>query len=285
MATPATTAENEPLRHLPGERVAVLLPLPVAGAYDYRVPNGLSLSDGEFVAVPLGRREATGVVWGKGLGDVDEAKMKDVIGRLDCPPLPGVSSRFVDWVSRYTLSAPGAVLKMAMSVPDALKAPKPVQAYALNDKAPAFKMTKARERVLAVLAVGPPRPATELALEAGTGAGVVRGLAEAGALIQVQLPASAGDTGPEPDWRRPGPDLSPDQKKAADRLQQAVEEGDFQVTLLEGVPGSGKTEVYFQAVAKTLERGGQVLVLLPEIALGAQWLQRFEARFGAAPGQ
>jgi primosomal protein N' (replication factor Y) len=146
-------------------------------------------------------------------------------------------------------------------------------------------MTKARERVLKVLAEGPPRPATELALEAGTGAGVVRGLAEAGALIQVQLPASAGDTGPEPDWRRPGPDLSPDQKKAADRLQQAVEEGSFQVTLLEGVPGSGKTEVYFQAVAKTLERGGQVLVLLPEIALGAQWLQRFEARFGAAPGQ
>ena len=285
MADPTTTSETERVRHLPGERVAVLLPLPLGGAYDYRVPDGLTLTDGDFVAIPLGSREATGVVWGQGLGDVAEVKLKDVIGRLDCPPLPEVSGRFVDWVSRYTLSAPGAVLKMAMSVADALTPPKPVKAYALNPQAPNIRMTKARKRVLAVLAQGPPRPAQELALEAGAGGGVVRGLAEAGALIQVQLPAATADTGPAPDWQRPGPELSPDQTKAANRLQQAVEQGGFRVTLLEGVPGSGKTEVYFQAVAKTLERGGQVLVLLPEIALSAQWLQRFEARFGAEPGQ
>ena len=132
--------------------------MPLGGTYDYRVPDDTALADGDFVTVPLGARKATGVVWGKGQGSVPEAKMKDVFARLDCPSMPEVCRRFIDWVARYTLSAPGAVLKMAMSVPDALNPPKPVSAYALNPKAEGFRMTKARERVLKVLAEGPPRP-------------------------------------------------------------------------------------------------------------------------------
>ncbi|MEE9196070.1 MAG: primosomal protein N', partial [Alphaproteobacteria bacterium] len=284
MTPPAASPPSEALRHHPGERVGVLLPLPLGGTYDYRVPDDTALADGDFVTVPLGARKATGVVWGKGEGGVPEAKMKDVFARLDCPSMPEVSRRFIDWVARYTLTPPGAVLKMAMSVPDALNPPKPVSAYALNPKAEEFRMTKARERVLKVLAEGPPRPVTELALEAGTGPGVVRGLADAGAIIPVQLPARA--PGPEagPDWQKPGPDLSPDQARAAEKLQEATRRGGFEVVLLEGVPGSGKTEVYFQAVAEALKQGNQVLVLLPEIALSAQWLTRFKERFGAPPG-
>ncbi len=287
MANPAANPEPDVPRHLPGTRTAVLLPLPLAGAYDYRVPEDLTLADGDFVAVPLGRREATGVVWGKGRGGVADAKLKDVIGRLDCPPLPAVSRKFVDWVSRYTLSPPGAVLKMTMSVPDALKPPKPVTAYAASAELPDIRMTGARKRVMAVLAQGPPRLGPELALEAKTGTGVIRGLVDAGALVSVQLPApdSGAGSSPGPDWRKPGPALSPDQAKAAGTLERAVAGGGFRVTLLEGVPGSGKTEVYFQAVAEALKEGGQALVLLPEIALSAQWLMRFKDRFGAEPGQ
>ena len=275
--------ETATARYLPGEEIAVLLPLPLAGTYDYRVAEEMTLTAGDFINVPLGARKAIGVVWGKGEGGVPESKLKDVLGRLGCPPLPEVSRDFVDWTARYTLSAPGAVLKMVMSVPEALTPPKPVIAYTLNPKPEPFKPTKARERVLAVLNDGPPRPAAELAREAGTGSGVVKGLVDAGALSPVNLPARAA--GPEPDWRLPGPDLSADQDKAARPLQAATKKGGFSVTLLDGVPGSGKTEVYFQAVAEALKQGGQVLVLLPEIALGAQWLQRFQDRFGAAPGQ
>ena len=284
MTPAAASPPSEAPRHLPGQRVGVLLPLPLGGTYDYRVPDDTALADGDFVTVPLGARKATGVVWGKGQGSVPEAKMKDVFARLDCPSMPEVCRRFIDWVARYTLSAPGAVLKMAMSVPDALNPPKPVSAYALNPKAEGFRMTKARERVLKVLAEGPPRPVTELALEAGTGPGVVRGLADAGAIIPVQLPDRATVLEAGPDWQKPGPDLSPDQARAAEKLQEGTERGGFGVVLLEGVPGSGKTEVYFQAVAEALKHGGQVLVLLPEIALSAQWLTRFKERFGAPPG-
>ncbi|MGH6662788.1 MAG: replication restart helicase PriA, partial [Rhodospirillales bacterium] len=279
--------QTETPRYQPGERVAVLLPLPLStasgGAYDYRAPAGEALADGDFVAVPLGHRQAVGVVWGKGEGGVAEGKLKDVVGRLDCPPLDATARAFIDWVAQYTLNPRGAVLKMAMSVPDALTPPKPVTAYALAPDAPALRMTKARERVIAVLKDGPPRPASELAREAGVGTGVVKGLADAGALIAVALPARAA--GPEPDWRLPGPALSPHQRDAAETLKKAVADGGFSVTVLDGVPGSGKTEVYFEAVAEALKIGGQVLVLLPEIALGAQWLARFHARFGGEPGQ
>ncbi len=262
-------------------RVRVLLPLPLAGAYDYRVPDGLILKTGDFVRAPLGGRRVAGVVWGEGGRGVEEGRLKDVLARLEVPHRPPVSRRFVDWVAAYTLSPPGAVLRMVMSVPAALEPSRPTPAYAVCDPLPALRMTKARHRVLDILAEGPPRPAGELAREAGVGTSVVRGLADSGALMRVELPT--GGTLSGPDGRRPGPALSPPQGVAAAALRARITEGGFAVTGRDGVPGSGKTEVYFEAVAEALQRGRQVLVLLPEIALTAQWLGRFRDRFGAPP--
>ncbi|MDA0305481.1 MAG: primosomal protein N' [Proteobacteria bacterium] len=288
MTKPSTPENGAPpglQKHYPGDRIGVLLPLPLSGVYDYLVAENMTLVDGDFVTVPLGARRATGVVWGAGTGNVAQAKLKAAQGRLDCPPLPDVSRRFVDWVARYTLAQPGAVLKMAMSSPDALAPPKPVRAYVLNPDAPAFKKTKAREKVLQVMADDRPRLPKELALEAGTGTSVIKGLADAGVITPIALPARPDNLGTAPDWALAGPDLSPDQATAATVLEKRTEAAGFSVTLLDGVPGSGKTEVYFQAVAEALKQGGQVLVLLPEIALSAQWLTRFRQRFGALPGE
>jgi len=265
----------------PGDCVGVLLPLPLAGTYDYRVPEGLSLSPGDFVRVPLGSRDVVGVVWGDAAGDVAPEKIRPVIRRLDVPPLAQPMRRFVDWVATYTVRAPGAILRMAMSVPEAFEPPRPVTAYALAEPSPEVRLTGPRRRVLDVLADGPPRPATELAREAGVSPSVVSGLADAGALRVVNLPEPAD---PMPDWRRTGLTLSAAQADVAGCLRGAVGSG-FGVSLLDGVPGSGKTEVYFEAVAEALARGHQVLVLLPEIALSAQWLGRFRDRFGAAPAE
>ena len=169
-------------------RVKVLLPLPLAGSYDYRAPDGIELRPGDFVQVPLGRREAIGVVWAEGDADgIDESRLKDVTGRLAAAPLPDAVRRFVDWVAAYTISAPGSVLRMAMSVPSALEPPKPVTAYALAGSEPEIRMTAARKRVLALLADGPPRSAAEIAREAGVSASVVRGLAAAEALEAILL--------------------------------------------------------------------------------------------------
>jgi primosomal protein N' (replication factor Y) len=169
---------------------------------------------------------------------------------------------------------------MTMSVRAALEAPRPRLAYALAGPPPK-RMTGARTRVLKVLADGLSLPAATIAELAAVSSGVVRGLAQQGTLREVRLPAEMAV--PEPDPRRQGAVLSEDQARAAAELRAKVEAGGFSTTLLDGVTGAGKTEVYFEAVAAALLQGRQVLVLVPEIGLTAQWLERFENRFGAAP--
>ena len=262
-----------------------MLPLPLeAGAYDYRLPDGLVAPPGSFVAVPLGPREMIGVVWD---GEADPAlaarRLKNVLAVLDAPPMTESLRRFVEWVAAYTLSAPGAVLRMAMSAPAALER-QPAKAgwqLAPGPVPEEVKLTAARRRVLETLQHGEVRTGTDLAEAAGVSAGVVRGLADAGLLVPGLLPKGAAF--PRPDPEHPGPKLATDQAEAAAALRAKVAMREFGVTLLTGVTGSGKTEVYFDAVAECLRRGRQALVLLPEIALSAQWLERFRRRFGVDP--
>jgi primosomal protein N' (replication factor Y) len=267
-------------------RVSVLLPLPLAGAYDYSVPPELNVVPGDFVAVPLGRRQLVGVVWGGGSGDIADAKLKSIEEILPAPRLPEELRRFVDWTANYTLSAPGAVLRMAMSVPDALVPMRALAGYALTEAGRAAlsdgdsALTKPRRRVLEA-ATDSAATTSDLAERAACSAGVVKGLVAAGFLRSVDLPRRVRP--PAPDFRRDGPPLSPAQQGAARELIEQVVQDAFSVTLLDGVTGSGKTEVYFAAIAACLARGKQALVLLPEIALSAQFLERFETRFGAPP--
>jgi primosomal protein N' (replication factor Y) len=273
--TTAAAINGEP------RRVQVLLPLPLPGVFDYRVPPDLEIEPGAFVSVPFGRREAIGVVWSEGCsGEVPDSRLKEVCDRLDVSALPESTRRFVDWVARYTMAPPGSVLRMAMSVTDALFPAKPRAAYRIAGTPPDLRLTPARKRVLALAADGFPRPAIELAREAGVGTGVVTGLARAGALELVAMPEPRPS---KPDPSAPAVALSAEQRAAADGLVRSVAEGGFSVTVLDGVTGAGKTEVYFEAIAEALRQGRQVLVLLPEIALTAHWLERFADRFQAAP--
>ena len=266
----------------PPATVAVLLPLPLDRAYDYAVPEELAadIAPGSFVRVPLGRVERIGVVWGEGEGDVELARLKPVTAVLESPPMTEPLRRLIDWAADYTLAQRGAVLRMAMSVPAAVEPPPMRTAYRRRqDEAP--RMTEARSRVLALLQDGPPRTAAEIARKANVGTAVVRGLAALGAVeaVSVREVSAFG----RPDTRRAGPILSDAQADAANALREAVAAGEFSVTVLDGVTGAGKTEVYFEAVAAALDAGHQVVVMLPEIALSAQWLGRFRARFGVEP--
>jgi primosomal protein N' (replication factor Y) len=288
MPTPTTNFDGDSLLAASGARLRVLLPLPLAGAYDYAVPDGIAVAPGAFVSVPLGARKLAGVAWGPSSDEIDAAKVKPIASLLDVPPLSEELRQLIDWVASYTLSPPGAVLRMAMSVPAALEPARALTGFAPSAAGRALlgdneaKLTPPRRRVLEEAAAAP-ATAAELARRAGCGAGVVRGLALAGLLEPVALPRRAPLV--PPDWRLPGPRLSSAQEIAATDLIAQVGRGGFGVTFLDGVTGSGKTEVYFAAIAAALERGKQVLVLLPEIALSAQWLQRFARRFGTAPAQ
>ncbi len=279
----STTATSpQPVGTTGAGTVGVLLPLPLRGPYDYRVPAGMAVAPGDFVSVPLGPRQVAGVVWGAGQGDVPPAKLRSIAAKLPVPPMPRYRREFLGWLANYTVSPVGAALRLAMSVPAALSEPRFRVGYVAAANPPA-KLTAQRRRVLEVAAGGSPRSAADLAEAAGVGAGVVRALADAGALVPVRLAAEEGFTRPDP--HHTGLALSGAQGQAAAELRAAAGAGDFSVTLLEGVTGSGKTEVYFAAVAEALARGRQALVMVPEIALTAQWLERFHARFGVAPAE
>jgi len=243
----------------------------------------MALAAGAFVAVPLGGRLLAGVLWDDAGADeqVPEARLRPLAAALPVPPLPAAVRRFVERVAAYTVTPPGNVLRMSMSVSAALVEPAVRLGYRLAGSPPE-RLTPPRRRVLEILADGLARTAAELTERAGVGSGVLRGLLAAGTLEEVALPDLLPFADPDP--ARAGPLLSPGQRLAADALSAAVDQG-FSVTLLDGVTGSGKTEVYLEAVAAALAAGRQVLVLLPEIALTADWLTRFERRFGVPPAQ
>jgi primosomal protein N' (replication factor Y) (superfamily II helicase) len=277
----ATDLFNDDTSHRVGV-VSVLLPLGIPGPYDYAVPPKIDVAHGDFVTVPLGPREVLGVVWGDGSGEVGHNRLKPIIERLDVPPMSRVLRQFIDWIATYTLAPPGAVLRLAIRAPGALEPAATRIVYRLGGPAPS-RMTPGREKVLEVAQDHFARTTRELAEEAGVSTAVVRGLIDAGTFEAVELPADAPFGLPDIGFKTAT--LSDDQAFAADQIKQRLQQGGFSAQLLDGVTGSGKTEVYFEAVAKIVEQGRQALILLPEIALTGQFLERFEQRFGCRPAE
>jgi primosomal protein N' (replication factor Y) len=273
---------NEPAKS--GALAPVLLPVALNQTYDYAAPDGLEVRPGDFVVVPFGSQSRIGVVWDAPQGEqkpLDPKKIKAIATRLEAPPLPEIALRFAEWVAKYTLAPLGMVVRMMMSADAAFEAPKPRFGVRSVDGAPApSKMSPARVRALDFAADGLIRSKSELAQLASCSTSVIDGLVQAGALVDVAIPDRV--------FARPNPrhtetEFSVDQARAVAALVSAVDAANFSVTLLDGVTGSGKTEVYFEAVGRALEAGKQVLIMLPEIALTSQFLDRFERRFGAKP--
>ncbi len=286
-ALEALLGDDSGARTAAARRVPVLMPVALDQTYDYVVPAGVNVEPGCFVLVPFGPQTRIGIIWDQPVGDsnkpVDPKKLKTLTERLDVPPLPVASLRFAEWVAKYTLAPLGMVARMMMSASTAFEPAKPRFGVRLVDKAAhPPRMTPARERALKIADDGLIRPKAGLAAEAGCTTGVIDGLITAGCLVEVAIP--------ERRFARPNPahadvEFTPEQARAVHALRSAVDAGNFSVSLIDGVTGSGKTEVYFEAVARALEKGRQALVMLPEIALTSQFLGRFEKRFGCAPAE
>jgi primosomal protein N' (replication factor Y) (superfamily II helicase) len=263
--------------------VDVLVPVALDHAYSYRVPDGVELAPGDIVRVPLGTRECTAVVWADNPTPNPrlDNRLKDVAAKLDIPPLRPELRKFVDWVSGYTLSARGMVARMTLRMGEHL-GPERLRVGVRLAGPPPQRMTPARARLLRLLADGLARGKSDAAHEAGVSVGVIDGLIDEGTLDVLELPAEPVASPPDPAYAMP--DFTAAQAAAGAALREAVRTG-LSVTLLDGVTGSGKTEVYFEAVAEAVARGRQSLILMPEIALTGQFLDRFAARFGVRPAE
>ncbi|MEZ0259527.1 MAG: primosomal protein N' [Alphaproteobacteria bacterium] len=264
-----------------GKRVQVLAPFPLSRAYDYVLPDSMAAQAGDYVRIPLGKRDTIGVVWTlDGTDKVDPAKLKRVQQTYAMEPMPQVHRQFLEWVARYTMSDLGSVLKMSLSAPEALQPPKAANAFTLAGKLDG-KIPASRQKVINLLQDGVPRRAADISRETGCSAALVRQMAASGQLVS--MPSTVPAPCRDPDLAPSVLSFSDAQSSAAKSLTILVAAQQFSTVLLDGVTGSGKTEVYFEAVAEALRHGKQALILLPEISLSAQFLERFERRFGVQP--
>ncbi|MCU0911283.1 MAG: primosomal protein N', partial [Rhodobacteraceae bacterium] len=264
-----------------GVPVGVLTTEPLDRVLTYRAPPG-GCGIGDFVEVPLGPRRVLGCVWGPGDADFDAAKLRAVGQVFDAPPMRPELRDFLARAAAYTLTPLSSMLRLATRTPALGEAPGMRKVYRRGGVEPA-RLTEARARVLDTLDAwgGAPMTLAELTREAGVTTSVVKGLVAQGAVIEEDTPRDLPYPRLDPD--RPGHALTAGQAAAAAAISAAG--GGYSTTLLKGVTGSGKTEVYLEAVAACLSRGRQALVLLPEIALTQGFLARVEARFGARPAE
>ncbi len=266
-----------------GDLVGVLTTQPLDRALDYKAPEG-GCHLGAFVEVPLGPRKVLGCVWGPGRGDFDISKVRPVIRVLDAVPMRDEMRAFLEKAGAYTLTAMPGMLRLATRSPGLGDPPAMRKVYRRGSGQPK-RATEARARVIGTLEEygGLAFTLGELAEAAGVSSSVVKGLVKDGVVLEEDSPRDLPYPRLDPDL--PGKTLTGDQAEAATKLDADIKAGRYGTTLLKGVTGSGKTEVYLEAVASTLRQGRQALVLLPEIALTAEFLTRVEARFGARPAE
>ena len=265
-----------------GALVGVLTTEPLGRILDYKAPES-GCGDGDFVEVPLGPRKVIGVVWGKGEGKFDPARIRTINRVLDAAPMRAELRAFLTRAADYTLTPLAAMLRLATRAPGLSDPPSMRRVFRLGDAVP-NQLTDARFRVVEALRRfgGASVTLGELAEEAACGPSVIKGLVKLGVVLEVDAPRDL----PYPALNPAGAaHLMGDQVAAGDALVAALDQGGYSATLLKGITGSGKTEVYLEAVAECLRQGRQALVLLPEISLTADFINRVKARFGASPAE
>ncbi len=263
-------------------RARVILFNSALGPLDYSVPADMKVEPGSLVEAPLGPRRMLGVVWEEEAFDVEtvgDNRLRNLLHVYPILPIAKPLRELVLWTADYYLAHAASVLRMVVPGSALGQPGRPIIEYRANGTLPP-RMTAQREQ--AMERIGDTQATSrELAAIAEVSEAVVRGLIKAGAFDRIEVATDQPFPAPDPDFAPPV--LSDAQAAAATQMVDAVKAHDFRPFLLDGVTGSGKTEVYFEAVAQAIREGRQTLVLLPEIALTEPFLTRFTARFGCEP--
>lgn len=265
-----------------GDIVKVLIPNVINAGYDYRLNANAEI--GNFVRVTVMNHQYIGVIVGFGDSGLDESKIKSVIEICN---LGKMSRADIDWIykmSEWTLMMPGAVLRLILNVPDAFNAPKTEQLYKYNFDVTA-KMTNSRQSVADAFQSNDndAMSVNDIVNIAHVSNAVVKTMIKNGILIPTDSREIIDNRFNYKYFDTNTVTLNTEQQSAADAVANAIDSGGFSVFLLDGITGSGKTQVYFDSVLRAYNAGKSVLLMMPEIALTAQFMDRFEKRFGAKP--
>lgn len=251
----------------------------------YKLAEGQTVCTGQIVKVPFNRKESIAVVMGAGSDKIADEKLKlptDIIDFL--PPIQPQMLSFLTWMSDWCVAPSSHIFRLLLSVPQAFERPKAEPYVYLNKTPPKFRQTKTRKKILSLMQQQSLWKRSELHLASGVSSQTITSMIQQNILQEVLKEPQGFETSFDLAKADYAPfKLSKMQQQGADSLIKAVKNQQFSVTLLDGVPGSGKTEVYFEMIATAIRQKKQALVMLPEIGLTAQWLDRCQRRFGAKP--
>ena len=265
-----------------GDIVKVLIPNVVNTGYDYRLNAPAEM--GTFVECRVMNRPYIGVVIGAGDSGLPADKIKSVVRVMDF----GLSNVDLQWIKRmsdWTLMTSGAVLKLILNIPDAFSSPRYEQLYSFNFDTKS-KMTAARQSVMDAFSSNDNEPmsVSDIVNIAHVSNAVVRTMIKNETLCATDSRAIENENRFVHTYHDMGNvTLNDEQSAAAGEIGDALSRGGFSVFLLDGITGSGKTQVYFDSALRAYNAGKSVLLMMPEIALTAQFMSRFESRFGAPP--
>ncbi len=264
-----------------GTVVKVLLPNVINTGYDYRLTSDADL--GTFVRVTVMNRPYIGVVYGIGDSGIEPDKIKN-ISKVFHSKLSVTDLQWIQKMSEWTLMAPGAVLRLIINVPDAFDEPRMEQLYSYNASHNDKKITENRQKVIDAFDLNDNEPMSISDIQniARVGLSVVKTMISHNMLVPVisrpivqSFAYKYSDKG--------NIELNDEQRAAADCIAHDIDVGGFSVNVLDGITGSGKTQVYFDAAWRAYSAGKSVLLMMPEISLTTQFIKRFESRFGAPP--
>ncbi|GAB6165672.1 primosomal protein N' [Thermostilla marina] len=263
------------------------------GVFDYAVPESLldRLAVGMRVAVPLGRgnHRRIGYCVNLTLRRIAGRRLKEVADVVDNVSL--LSPKMLEltrWIAEYYLCGWGQVLEAV--VPVAVRNQAGTRAINLYDLAGEVRpqletvmshLPPKQRRVVEILAASnEPLSLEQLQQLAGCSAGPIRALAGRGILVCEKERRFRPTATKSRDREEDDLELNNDQRRALSAILEAIHSGEHRTVLIHGVTGSGKTEVYLQAIREVISFGRQAIVLVPEISLTPQTVKRFEARFG-----
>ncbi len=265
-----------------GDVILVYLPLNLPLIYSYIVPPTLILAKGDIVLVPLRNRQVYGIVF-KETTEISftREKLKPVISKSSYfQPLKEEMLKFLELFAKYNMVNFGSVLKMVINIAG-IDFTSLYEVISINnDKISQLKLTKARQQLLSVIENEGKIEKKDLLHKANVGKAVLDKLI-LDDFLNVENFAVVSDFQKNITYRNDL--LSEQQKEVVATIKNCFSSNSYVAALLEGLPGSGKTEVYFDILNSYIKLGKQVLILLPEIGLSTQIVDRFKLRFGVDP--
>ena len=284
------------MKSIKSKEVAVLLIGPFNDTFDYLIEENINeISPGQIVLAPFRQRKVVGIIVSEGSKTVSKSKLKTVIDIYELDPIPLPTIDLISFLANWNCVYKGLVLKMVLSPLEAIISPQYNKVYKYNledglsiDSIDNKKLRSKRKLVLDAL-VNSDKEVYETFLiqDIGVSKTILKDMVNKNLIVEKLIKIKpdfsknfikSNDIKKEND--KP---LNEHQKNAVDKINKSIKKNETDCFLLDGVPGSGKTETYFETVQTCLDERKQVLILLPEIALTPDWQKRFYNKFNFNP--